>query len=81
MLGQVTEIQVTADDDGTPTGLTRKRQRLKVCRVYDHWRIADAWWSDEARRDYFRIELSNGSVCAIYHDTIADRWYLTKSYG
>jgi hypothetical protein len=81
MLGKVSEVAVTEDAEGTPASLTKQRERLRVVRVYDHRRIADAWWADEVRRDYFRLELSNGSVCEIYHDMIADRWYLTRGYG
>ena len=81
ILGMTLEITVRADEMGTPESLTLNSNRRKVVNVYDRWRITDSWWADEVRRDYFRVELSNGSVCNIYHDMIADQWYLTKSYG
>ncbi len=75
------EITVRADERGIPESLTLKSNRRKVVKFYDRWRIADSWWADEVNRDYFQVELSNGSVCNIYHDMIADRWYLARSYG
>ncbi len=81
ILGTILEITVNANETGMPESLTLKSNRRKVVRVYDRWRVADSWWADEVRRDYFKVELSNGSVSNIYHDMLADRWYLTKSYG
>ncbi len=81
ILGQTQEIAVQEDDGGMPASLIYKGRRRKVAKVYEQWRIADSWWSDEVRRDYFKIETAPGLVCDIYHDTIADRWYLTKGHG
>jgi hypothetical protein len=81
MLGLALEIAVKAANDGTPNSLTLNHNRHKVVRIYDHWRIGDSWWADEVRRDYFKVELNNGSVSNIYHDMVANRWYLAKSYG
>ncbi|MBI4188836.1 MAG: hypothetical protein HY529_06485 [Chloroflexi bacterium] len=81
VLGMTPEVTVKADETGTPESLSLKSNRCKVVRVYDRWRIADSWWAEEVSRDYFRVELGNGSVCNIYHDMMTDRWYLTRSYG
>ncbi|MFC1893506.1 hypothetical protein ACFLYR_05700 [Chloroflexota bacterium] len=81
ILGIASELTVKADAMGIPESLTMKSNRRKVVRVYDHWRIADSWWADEVSRDYFRVELSNNTTCNIYHDMIADRWYLSRNYG
>jgi len=81
MLGLALEIAVKAANDGTPNSLTLNHNHRKVVRIYDHWRIGDSWWADEVRRDYFKVELDNGSVSNIYHDMVANRWYLAKSYG
>ena len=79
-LGQMQEIAVQRDGSGMPASLVYKGQSRKVAKVYEHWRIADGWWGDEVRRDYFRIETAQG-VSDIYHDTLTDRWYLTKGHG
>lgn len=81
ILGMTLRITVRADERGTPESLTLNSSRRKVVSVYDRWRIADSWWADEVSRDYFKVELSKGSVCNIYHDMIADRWYLARSYS
>ncbi len=78
-LGQIQEIAVQQGGDAMPLSLVYKGQRRKVVKVYEQWRIADDWWGDEVRRDYFKIETAQG-VCDIYHDTVANRWYLTKGH-
>jgi hypothetical protein len=77
-LGKLQEVTVTPNSKGMPLSLVYKGQRRKIASVHEHWRIADGWWGDEVRRDYFRIETSHGPVFDIYRDRISDRWYLTK---
>jgi hypothetical protein len=80
-LGKLQEVTVTVDGEGIPLSLVYKRQRRKIASVHEHWRIADGWWGDEVRRDYFRIEISHSLVFDIYRDSTSDRWYLTKGCG
>ena len=79
-LGQTQEIAVKVDSSGIPLSFIHKGQHRKVAGIHEYWRIADGWWGDEVRRDYFRIETAQG-MCDIYHDTIGNRWYLTKGHG
>jgi hypothetical protein len=79
--GKTREIAVLADDEGIPLTFTLNRQQYKVLKIYDQWRIYDAWWGDEVKRDYFRVQGSRDRICDIYHDMVADRWYLTKVHG
>ncbi len=64
---------VTGSGPGTRAGRTGR-----VTAIYEHWRLSDEWWGSEVRRDYFRIETGKGLVYDIYHDTVADRWYLGR---
>ncbi len=72
------EIKVSADAEGNPLDLLRRGTRLKVLRIYDHWRIFREWWKSEIRRDYFRVETTGGMVYEICRDLVADQWYLSK---
>ena len=44
------------------------------------WRTSGAWWdvtsSTAWDRDEWDAALSDGSVCRLFHDRIADRWFL-----
>ncbi len=81
MTGKIHEISVSADGEGLPLTLTVDRFRYRVLKIYDHWRIHDTWWGDEVRRNYFRVQGSRGRICDIYHDMVADRWYLTQVHS
>jgi hypothetical protein len=51
-----------------------------VARVQDRWRIDDEWWrAHPISRLYHTVLLSDGSLLTIYHDLIADRWFLQRS--
>jgi len=76
------EIKVSSDMRGTtPLSLTRNRRREKITGIYEHWRIADEWWGREIQRDYFRIETSEGVVLDVYHDVVANLWYLDRIHA
>ncbi|MBI4286331.1 MAG: hypothetical protein HY670_10625 [Chloroflexi bacterium] len=76
--GSLPEIEVKTDSDGKPLNLKRNGRMHRVLSIYEHWRIADGWWAEEIRRDYFRVETAQGLVYDIYHDLVAGRWYLSK---
>jgi len=69
-------LTVATDNAGLPLTIARSRSRYRVLSIAEHWRITDEWWKDEVRRDYFRVETGTGPVLDIYHDTVADKWYL-----
>jgi protein ImuB len=67
--------------DGAPAFFHWRQCRHEVVRAEGPERIAMEWWkSQEAARDYFRIETSQGQRFWIYrdgrHDGLATRWYL-----
>lgn len=77
-LREAEEIRVTVNMAGVPVGFTRNGRRQKVAAIYERWRISDEWWGEKVERNYFRIKASAGLVCDIYHDTLANRWYLDR---
>jgi hypothetical protein len=43
------------------------------------WRMSGAWWESGSStwdRDEWDAALSDGSVCRLFHDRLADRWFL-----
>jgi len=64
-------IHVAIDRRGMPGG--------RVERAAGPWRTSGAWWngSDSAwDRDEWDAALSDGSICRLFHDRLADRWFL-----
>lgn len=53
----------------------RDAVRDAVEKVQDTWIVQDEWWRQEIDRQYYNLLLRNGTVCTVYHDRIADRWY------
>ena len=45
------------------------------------WEIEEGWWREApALRDYWDVELRNGTVCRIYRDRTSERWYADGVY-
>jgi protein ImuB len=43
------------------------------------WRTSGAWWDPEAAawdRDEWDAALGDGSICRLFHDRVADRWFI-----
>ena len=49
---------------------------LPVRAIHDSWRIDDEWWREEIARRYFTVELEGGRRLTVYHDLLADAWYI-----
>jgi hypothetical protein len=73
-------IEVTVNIRGEPVALNRNGQRCRVVAIYDRWHLTDEWWNKEQTRHYFRVKISQGFVCEIYHDVTADQWYLDRIF-
>lgn len=67
------DIRVTADEDGSPV-FVWLRNRRRVARVRNVWRIDDEWWRQEIARRYFELELIDGSVITVFQDLISRNW-------
>jgi protein ImuB len=71
-----------ATERGRPVRLAIDRRGMpggQVAQASGPWRTSGAWWdavSTAWDRDEWDIAVSDGSMCRLYHDRIADRWFL-----
>jgi len=72
------EVGVIANQDGEPSAVASKKRQRKVVSIRNTWRIDDEWWREEISRLYFELELDNGLVITVFHDSIAGTWYQQK---
>jgi protein ImuB len=64
-------VHVAIDRRGMPGG--------QVEQAAGPWRTSGAWWDAASTawdRDEWDAALSDGSICRLFHDRIADRWFL-----
>ena len=64
-------VRVAIDRRGMPGG--------QVEQAAGPWRTSGAWWDAASTawdRDEWDAALSDGSICRLFHDRIADRWFL-----
>jgi Domain of unknown function (DUF6504) len=78
-LNQPQPAAVEATASGEPGAILWKGIFKRVRTIHDTWRIDDEWWRDEIARRYFAVELEGGRHLTLYHDLIADTWYV-QSY-
>ena len=65
--------------DGHPAAIIEGRSARRVVAVTDEWWVEDEWWRDPISRHYLEVQLADGTVRTIYHDTVADSWH-RKAY-
>jgi hypothetical protein len=74
-------IRVTVDR-GRPVRVAIDRRGMPgghVERAAGPWRTSGAWWDPKAAawdRDEWDAALSDGSICRLFFDRIADGWFL-----
>lgn len=74
-------VRVTVDR-GRPVRVAIDRRGMPGGRVEcaaGPWRTSGAWWESGSStwdRDEWDAALSDGSVCRLFHDRLADRWFL-----
>jgi DNA polymerase-4 len=73
-------VTVTNGSDGCPVSYELAGQKSVVVAVDDAWREEREWWSRPLRRDYFRVQLADGSLRKIFQDLVNSEWYLDRSW-
>ena len=61
--------------DGHPAAIIEGRSARRIVAVTDEWWVEDEWWRDPTSRHYLEVQLADGTVRTIYHDTVADQWH------
>ncbi|HJW83582.1 MAG TPA: hypothetical protein VJ754_04695 [Anaerolineae bacterium] len=70
-------IQVRAQSSGAPAWLSWGGWSRHVVKVYEYWRERRAWWDQPVTRDYYQVEVSEGTVFTLFQDG-QGRWYLDR---
>jgi hypothetical protein len=61
--------------DGHPAAIIEGRSARRVTAVTDEWWVEDEWWRAPISRHYLEVQLADGTIRTIYHDTVADTWH------
>jgi hypothetical protein len=80
LLSDPIAIEVKSFNGRIPEHFQRNGIEHQVQNVADHWRVNTGWWKVQITRDYFELQTSGSLFATIYHDLIADRWYLQRIY-
>lgn len=73
-------IEVETDDAGLPLRLRWRRWQADVEVICNRWRVDDDWWRQSVVRDYYKVRLSDGTLCVIFRDLRANTWHLQRVY-
>lgn len=73
-------ITVEADADGTPLRFTWDDKAHPVSRIVEQWRADTDWWRGRIWRMYFRLTTTTGLLVEVYHDLLADSWFMQRLY-
>jgi hypothetical protein len=76
LLNQPRPAAIEAAKDGTPAAIVWQGRYRNVTAIHDAWRIDDEWWRDEIMRHYFTVEVEGGRRLTVFHDLVADTWFI-----
>lgn len=82
VLNLATPLEVTADARSLPRQVNWRGRWQAVSAVRDAWRIDDGWWraaEQRVQRQYFEVELAQGSLLTLYHDLLQDTWHVQRA--
>jgi nucleotidyltransferase/DNA polymerase involved in DNA repair len=70
-------IKVKAQPDGSPITLSWGGWSRQVKTVWNSWREQSQWWDQPVVRDYYQIEVSDGTLYTVFRD---DRggWFMDR---
>ena len=75
-------IIVALDGQGNPIRFVWQGHIYRVSRIWQRWQTDSEWWSPQGRvwRAYVSLSTNDGLLCVLYHDRLADEWFLSKLY-
>ncbi|MBL8058520.1 MAG: hypothetical protein JNK29_17585, partial [Anaerolineales bacterium] len=71
---------VTLNAAGFPARLEYGGQTRLILGLEEAWREERSWWERPVRRDYFRVQLADGSLRNIFQDLINGGWFLDRAW-
>jgi protein ImuB len=75
-------MAVAMDDDQRLVEFVHSERRGQVVSHWGPERLESGWWRGPSmRRDYYRIETSDGAWWWIYRDLATGQWYLHGMFG
>ncbi len=80
LMGGGTPIQVWLLNGAIPKRFQWNGKTHPVQGVANNWRVDFGWWRLRIWRDYFKLHTTTGLLVVIYHDLLADTWYLQVIY-
>lgn len=74
------EVQVTADAEGIPLRFIFRGQTHRVAAIANRWRVDEGWWAQRIWREYFKLTTTSGLLVTLFHNLLADTWFLQRLY-
>jgi len=71
---------IVAITQGQPLAFQWVRHLQRVTGIANRWRVHTLWWREEIWREYFKVLTDSGLLCTLYHDLLAEHWYLERVY-
>lgn len=73
-------IEVELNPQGRPATFQLGGRSYAVLVVEETWREERRWWDRPIRRDYFRIQVGDGSPRTLYQDLDRETWHLDRAW-
>lgn len=73
-------IRVLSGHLDAPQQLLWQGQPHPVAEITRQWRVQSDWWHEPLWRHYFKLTTTTGLLLIIYHDLLADQWYVQRLY-
>ncbi len=73
-------VEVELDGRGQPLRFRLGGRGYAVLAVDETWREERRWWDRPIRRDYFRVQVGDGSPRTLYQDLDRMTWHLDRAW-
>lgn len=74
------QAEVKTNTEGIPLRFTFRGQTHPVEDIANRWRIDEGWWAQHIWREYFKLTTTTGLLVTLFHDMLADTWYIQRLY-